>query len=74
MKISPQTEKNLFTFTMALTMSVVISFIMTLFNFGLNPGFFPIWIRAFGLSFLCALPLSILYPLLFNSIMKRVRG
>jgi len=45
---------------MSLAMSFVMSFTLTLINLGYVPSFFEKWIRGFAISFIVALPTSLI--------------
>jgi hypothetical protein len=53
---------------MCVCMSVTMSLVMTLVNAGFSENFFSIWLRAWGVGFCVALPLSFLVP----KLMKRI--
>jgi len=59
MKLSQRTAKFLFAPTVVLFMSGT-SFILTVINQGINADFIGKWLTGFGISFVIALPLSIL--------------
>jgi Protein of unknown function (DUF2798) len=60
MKLSPRTAKFLFAPTVALCMSAMMSFALTIINQGINANFIFKWLTSFGISFFVALPLAML--------------
>lgn len=45
-----------FSFWMALLMSSLMSFVVTVSNMGLTPGIVVVWLQAWALAFVIALP------------------
>jgi len=60
MKINRKYSMILFAVLMSFVMSFAMSLTLTLINLGFVPYFFEKWIRAFAVSFLVALPTSLL--------------
>jgi hypothetical protein len=58
MKLSPRTAKFLFAPTVALCMSAMMSFALTIINQGINANFIFKWLTSFGISFAVAVPIS----------------
>lgn len=58
MKLSQRTAKFLFAPTVALCMSGMMSFALTIINQGIDTNFIFKWLTGFGISFVVALPVS----------------
>ncbi|MDQ3750022.1 MAG: DUF2798 domain-containing protein [Acidobacteriota bacterium] len=58
MKFSPRTAKLLFPPTVALCMSVMMSFVLTIINQGIGANFISKWLTGFAVSFVVAVPIS----------------
>jgi len=58
MKLSRRTAGFLFAPTVALFMSGAMSFALTAINRGFSEDFICEWLRAFGISFVVAVPIS----------------
>ncbi len=54
--ISAKYQKLVFAFFMALIMSCVMSFIISVFNVGLVANIVAIWLKAWGFAFVVAFP------------------
>jgi len=57
---------------MSLIMSFAMSLTLTLVNLGLISEFFEKWIRAFGISFVVALPTSLIVVPLAKRIVEKI--
>jgi preprotein translocase subunit SecD len=62
MKINRKYENLLFSIFMALCMSFFMSLILSLINIGAVEGFILIWSKSWIISFIIALPVTILIP------------
>lgn len=58
MKFSQRTAKFLFPPTVALCMSGMMSFVLTVINQGIGANFMSKWLVSFGISFVVAVPIS----------------
>lgn len=57
-------QKVVFAFFMALLMSCIMSFVITLFNVGWVSNLFALWVRAWAFAFVVAFPtISVVAPL-----------
>ncbi|MBA6337535.1 DUF2798 domain-containing protein [Colwellia sp. BRX8-7] len=54
--ISRKYHKVVFSFFMALLMSCVMSFVISVFNVGMVTNIVPIWLKAWGFAFIFAFP------------------
>lgn len=54
--ISPKHHKVVFSFFMALLMSCIMSFVISVFNVGLVTNIVPIWLKAWSFAFIFAFP------------------
>ncbi|MCQ6279284.1 DUF2798 domain-containing protein [Bacillus sp. EB600] len=70
MKINKKYEQLVFTFFMALGMSIFISFVLVSINFGYSHTFFKIWVKIWSEAFLCAFPVAYFLPKGIKKIMK----
>lgn len=55
-RIDRKHQRTVFAFFMALLMSCLMSFVITLFNVGLVPGLPALWLRAWMFAFTVAFP------------------
>lgn len=63
----------LFAFFMALLMSSIMSMVITVFNVGLVPNIISIWLKAWAVAFVVALPTTVLVaPLVIGG--RAVKG
>ncbi|MCU4674558.1 DUF2798 domain-containing protein [Catenovulum sp. 2E275] len=58
--INKQHQVKVFAFVMALTMSCIMSFVITLFNLGWINGVLLIWLKAWAFAFCVAFPTILL--------------
>lgn len=58
MKLSQRTTKLLFAPTVALLMSGMMSFALTVINQGIDANFISKWLTSFGISFVIAVPIA----------------
>lgn len=72
MKIDKKYEHIVFTFFMALGMSIFISFVLVSINFGYSYTFFKIWLRIWSEAFVCALPAAYFLPKGIRKLMKTI--
>lgn len=70
--ISKQYTQLVFSFFMALLMSCIMSFVITLFNLGLVDGLFLIWLKAWAFAFAVALPAILLVTPLVRKLVSLV--
>jgi len=61
MKIDRRYFNVIFSSLIALIMSFCMSFFMLLINIGFSKIFFNAWMKSFGLGFIIALPISIIF-------------
>jgi hypothetical protein len=54
--INPKHQKLVFAFFMALMMSCLMSFVITVFNIGLHNGVIHLWLKAWCFAFFVAFP------------------
>ena len=54
----PKRRPLIFSFFMALFMSGIMSFVLTVFNVGMVANMLTLWLQAWGLAFVVALPTS----------------
>ncbi|HDY84665.1 hypothetical protein LCGC14_0724420 [marine sediment metagenome] len=54
--INPKHKKLVFAFFMALMMSCLMSFVITIFNIGLHNGGILLWLKAWCFAFVVAFP------------------
>ena len=61
--MSPKRRPLIFSFFMALFMSGIMSFVLTIFNVGMVANILILWLQAWGLAFIVALPtITVLAP------------
>lgn len=48
----------IFNLFMAIGMSFFMSLILTILNLGIQSDFFVVWLKAWGLALICAVPIS----------------
>ena len=60
MKIPRRFYNLVFSFSVAILMSFLMSFCLTAINIGFPVHFFPAWLRSWGIGFLVAFPVSLL--------------
>jgi hypothetical protein len=59
----PKRRPLIFSFFMALFMSGIMSFVLTVFNVGVVTNILTLWLQAWGLAFIVALPtITVLAP------------
>ena len=59
----PKRRPLIFSFFMALFMSGIMSFVLTVFNVGMVADILTLWLQAWGLAFIVALPtITVLAP------------
>ncbi|WP_072775399.1 DUF2798 domain-containing protein [Desulfitobacterium chlororespirans] len=58
---------------MALTFSMVMSFVMTIVNIGFTGGFWIVWLSRWPVGFLTALPLSFFLPRFFARLADKLK-
>ncbi|MDF2178795.1 DUF2798 domain-containing protein [Aliiglaciecola sp. CAU 1673] len=69
MMIPQKYTQYVFSFFMALIMSCIMSFVITLFNMGLVEGILMIWLKAWVFAFAVALPtIVVITPLVRLSV------
>ncbi len=57
---------------MSLTMSLSISFVLTLINAGLIPDFLTVWMRGFTIGFIVALPIALIVVPIMQKVVDRL--
>jgi hypothetical protein len=72
LRINKKYENLVFTFLMALGMSVLISFILVSINFGYNDRFLITWLKMWGEAFVCAFPIAYILPKGIRKVMKTI--
>ena len=72
MKIKKKYSWILFAFFMSLTMSLSISFVLTLINAGLIINFFSVWMRGFAVGFIVALPIALVVIPIMKKVVDRL--
>ena len=72
MKIKRKYYGLLFAFFVSIIMSIIMSLVLTLINVGWQPHFFMIWLKAFGISFAVALPISLIIVPLIRKLLERI--
>ena len=72
MKINRKYYSLLFGLFVSIIMSLIMSFVLTLINVGWQQHFFLIWLRAFGISFAVALPISLIIVPLIRKFLNRI--
>ena len=65
-------KKIVFPFIMALFMSCIMSFVITLFNLGLVDELITIWLRSWLFAFIVALPTIIVISPIVHKITERL--
>lgn len=70
--IQKQYAPQVFSFFMALLMSSIMSFIISIFNIGIVNGIFFIWLKAWALAFIIAFPTIILITPLVRKLVTSV--
>jgi hypothetical protein len=59
----PKRRPLIFSFFMAVFMSGIMSFVLTVFNVGIVANLLTLWLQAWGLAFIVALPtITVLAP------------
>ncbi|MEW6993756.1 DUF2798 domain-containing protein [Colwelliaceae bacterium MEBiC 14330] len=61
-----------FSFFMALFMSCLMSFVITLFNIGMVEGFVMLWLKAWGFAFIVAFPSVLIVAPLVNLMVSKL--
>lgn len=62
-------QKLVFSFFMALLMSAIMSFVITVFNVGLVDNIFSLWLKAWSFAFAVALPtIVVVSPLVHKAV------
>jgi len=72
MKIKKKYYGFLFALLVSIIMSLIMSFALTLINVGWQPHFFMIWLKAFGISFAVALPVSLIVVPLIRKLLDKI--
>jgi len=72
MKIKKKYYSFLFALLVSIIMSLIMSFALTLINVGWQPHFFMIWLKAFGISFAVALPVSLIVVPLIRKLLDKI--
>ena len=72
MKIRRKYYGLLFGIFVSILMSLIMSFVLTLINVGWQPHFLMIWLKAFGISFAVALPISLIIVPIIRKILDRI--
>ena len=72
MKIDKKYEQIVFTFFMALGMSIFISFVLVSINFGYSSVFVKIWVRVWSEAFVCAFPVAYFLPKGIRKVMNTI--
>ena len=70
--ISRKYHKTVFSFFMALLMSCIMSFVISVFNVGMVTNIIAIWLKAWGFAFSVAFPTIILVSPIVHKLVKLV--
>jgi len=70
--ISAKYQKIVFSLIMALFMSGIMSFVISVFNVGLIENIFTIWIKAWSFAFIVAFPTIMLISPIVQKIVSRL--
>jgi len=70
--ISRKYHKIVFSFFMALLMSCIMSFVISLFNVGMVANIITIWLQAWGFAFVVAFPVVIIISPLVHKLVSIV--
>lgn len=70
--ISAKYQKIVFSLIMALFMSGIMSFVISVFNVGLIENIFTIWIKAWSFAFIAAFPTIMLISPIVQKIVSRL--
>jgi hypothetical protein len=70
--INPKFQKVVFAFFMALIMSCLMSFVITVFNIGLNNQLVHLWLKAWAFAFFVAFPAITLVAPIANKLTIRL--
>lgn len=70
--ISAKYQKIVFSLLMALFMSGIMSFVISVFNVGLIENIFTIWIKAWSFAFIVAFPTIMLISPIVQKIVSRL--
>jgi len=70
--ISAKYQKIAFSLIMALFMSGIMSFVISVFNVGLIENIFTIWIKAWSFAFIVAFPTIMLISPIVQKIVSRL--
>ena len=74
-KVKKQYEVLLFSFIMAVLMTGLMSFFVTLFNMGLVDNFISIWLQSYWKAFLIAFPtVLVIVPYVRKFVVHLVEG
>ena len=72
--INPKYQKLVFAFFMALIMSCLMSFVITIFNIGLNNQLVHLWLKAWAFAFFVAFPaITLVAPIALKLTMRLVK-
>ncbi len=72
MKIRRKYYGLLFGLLVSIIMSLIMSFVLTYINIGWQPHFLMIWLRAFGISFAVALPVSLIIVPVIRKLLDKI--
>jgi len=70
--ISRKHHKIVFSFFMALLMSCIMSFSISVFNIGLVPNILNIWLKAWSFAFIVAFPTIFIISPIVHKLVKLV--
>ncbi|MDX2368710.1 DUF2798 domain-containing protein [Colwelliaceae bacterium BS250] len=70
--ISRKHHKMVFSFFMALLMSCIMSFVISVFNVGLVPNIVTIWLQAWSFAFIVAFPTIIIVSPIVHKLVNLV--
>lgn len=70
--IKKQYSSYVFSFFMALLMSGIMSFVISVFNLGLPANILTLWLKAWAMAFLIALPAIIMVTPLVRKLVSLV--
>lgn len=65
-------HKTVFSFFMALLMSCIMSFVISVFNVGMVTNIVTIWLKAWGFAFIVAFPAIIIVPPIVHKLVRFV--
>ncbi|TWX47195.1 DUF2798 domain-containing protein [Colwellia hornerae] len=70
--ISPKHHKVVFSFFMALLMSCIMSFVISVFNVGLVTNIVSIWLQAWSFAFIIAFPTIVIISPMVHKLVSLV--